>query len=200
MFTSLSWFWDFVWFEPMQVLWILSQSLWVHVFISPMASGKMLLPWSHRPPLTPVVFPAYLLHRFLSLERKGLIKTTDLGLRAPKSLTLCKFFWLCISVLNAIYYKKLLWWGFSTFLICGYSNISLRGILLLWFFGIDPWPLDHCHVWAISHGVSLKYNQKVVGYSLNICATISPTCFTVRVSVVDNRICSWVILIVTFLL
>lgn len=30
------------------------------------------------------------------------------------------------------------------------------------------------YVWDPSHGVGLKYNQKVVGYSPNVCATIVP--------------------------
>lgn len=35
------------------------------------------------------------------------------------------------------------------------------------------WSLLQC-VWGPSHGVGLEYNQKVVGYSPKVCATIVP--------------------------
>lgn len=47
-----------------------------------------------------------------------------------------------------------------------------------------------CHVWVPSHGVRLKFNQKLVGYSLSSGATIPPVYLAGRVTVPGDRICS----------
>ena len=46
------------------------------------------IPWSFLPPQAPTVFPTHLLHSSLSLEGRGVIPRTPLGLSAPQSLTL----------------------------------------------------------------------------------------------------------------
>jgi hypothetical protein len=52
---------------------------------------EVLFPWCPPSLLAPMVFPPPLLHRSLSLEERGLMKTSHLELGAPKSLTLCVF-------------------------------------------------------------------------------------------------------------
>ena len=42
------------------------------------------------------------------------------------------------------------------------------------FFFFYPFSFGHCWEQVSSHGVGLRFNQKVVGYSPNIYATISP--------------------------
>lgn len=44
-------------------LYMLSLSLWVHVYISLVLSGKTLFPWRHLPPLTFTIFLPLLPHR-----------------------------------------------------------------------------------------------------------------------------------------
>lgn len=48
--------WDFVWFDLVQILWRLSQTLWVPMCIFPVVSRKMLFPWSSLPSLSLTIF------------------------------------------------------------------------------------------------------------------------------------------------
>ena len=51
------------------------------------------------------------------------------------------------------------------------NKFSLRTMIHL---NSSSQPLQQCQVWVPSHGVGLKYNQRVVGYSYYICATTAP--------------------------
>lgn len=50
---------------------------------------KVVFPWHHPPSIALIIFLPPLCHRSLTLEGRGLIKTSHLGLSAPNSLTLC---------------------------------------------------------------------------------------------------------------
>lgn len=70
-------YWHLVWVKPVQVLCVLSQSLWIDICISPLVSGRYCFPGDiDSPPLTFGIFPPPPLHRSLSLEGRGLIKTS----------------------------------------------------------------------------------------------------------------------------
>lgn len=45
-------------------------------------------PWCHLSPLALLIFPLPLLHSSLSLEERGLMKSSHLGLRVPRTVTL----------------------------------------------------------------------------------------------------------------
>lgn len=73
----------FNWIEFVQTMSMPPLTPWVHVYIDPVLSGKQF-PWKLKTLLPP------LLQKSLSFEGKDLIKTSHLGLKDPRSLTVCK--------------------------------------------------------------------------------------------------------------
>lgn len=144
--TSLFLCCDFVRFEFVQVLCMLSQSQWVLLGFSPSVSEKCYfsgvtnLCWL-------LIFLWPLSHKDLrALNGRALMKTAHL----PLSLSLSSCFQLWVSVLTTIYCKKkLVWWGFSDALIHGYRNMYLVVVSLLCSLcrrivvGFPVWPISH---------------------------------------------------------
>lgn len=114
--------------------------------------------------------------------RRYFMKTFHLGISVPRSLTVWTLFsW--VSVFAPIYSRvNLFWWWLKKTLIYEYSRVLLGVILLLcsfsniavFGFSLGPWPvwsqvLGHLmsHAWIPAHGVGLKSNKIVVGYSHN---------------------------------
>lgn len=58
----------------------------------------------------------------------------------------------------------------------------------------DSWPSKNRWLWLPSHGVGLKTNQILVGYSHKPCADIALVYLVGRSQLiaVDSRVCSWV--------
>lgn len=71
---------------------VLLQSLWVHTCIRSCCVWNTLLPRCPPPPLALTDFLPPLLHIFLCLKGKGLIKTTCLEPSAPQSLIVCALY------------------------------------------------------------------------------------------------------------
>ena len=120
--------WDFVRFESMQALWMLSQSLWIQVCNSHAIAGR-LLPMSHLHPVALTVFQP-LLNR--SLGSRGAVFwryfTKDRVIKVSHMLCIVK---LRVPVLNTIYWmEKFLWSVLNNTLIYWYSSMSLGWILL----------------------------------------------------------------------
>lgn len=95
-------------------------SLWVHMRVTP-ALSRRHLPMTLPLPVALTVFPTLLFQRSLSLERKGLIKITHLGLSGSK---------VSHSLHISINYCPT---QEAASLLCGYSGVSLVIILLLCF-------------------------------------------------------------------
>lgn len=87
VFTSFYPCCNFVWFQLLQVLWVLLQSLYVICVLAPLCL-EIRLRLSHPPPLAPAIFPLLLWHRLLNFEHRVLIKTSCFWLSVPESLTL----------------------------------------------------------------------------------------------------------------
>lgn len=82
---------DLFWFEPVQVVSKLSESLQTHVSFSLVVSGR----WFFLDVIDHLwlsVFPFLVLHRYLSPDGRCLMKTTHLGQTVLKSLILCTLF------------------------------------------------------------------------------------------------------------
>lgn len=62
-----SWRWEPIWLEPVPVLFMLPQSLWIHMYIS---TGRQF-PWSHPSPPAHTIFLPPLSHRSLSPAWRG---------------------------------------------------------------------------------------------------------------------------------
>lgn len=77
--TSPSRSWDLIWFEPVEALCVLLQSLGVHMSISPGVSGRCC---SREPSATLRMDPR-------SLEGRGLVKTSRVGPSAPSTVPPC---------------------------------------------------------------------------------------------------------------
>ena len=60
---------------------------------------KTMFPWHHPSPQALTILPPPLPHRCLSLEGRGLTRTSHLGLSPLKSLTLCSVVNLCVNFL-----------------------------------------------------------------------------------------------------
>lgn len=123
--------WDFVWLEFVEVLCMLSQSLWVHMCTYPAVSGKQWMKSSTTSasyaPLPPLP------HRFLRLEGRG----WNIHFLFRAEYADISYSWLIdqmwFSVLIAIYYKK-----FLGLLRC----LSIKGHLLL---------LLRTQIWFLAH-------------------------------------------------
>lgn len=76
-----------VWFEPLQVLCMISVSVSSNVYKSCWIL-KTLFTWSHLPYLALTIFLLYLFRRSLRLEGRSLLQMSSLRLSVPKSLTL----------------------------------------------------------------------------------------------------------------
>lgn len=87
VFTSLYPCCNFVWFQLLQVLRVLLQSLYVICVLAPLCL-EIRLRLSHPAPLAPAIFPLLLWHRLLNFEHRVLIKTSCFWLSVPESLTL----------------------------------------------------------------------------------------------------------------
>lgn len=112
----------YVYFEPVLVVCMLSQSQRVHTCTSSVISTAQHFLRTKHLPLALTIFPNSLLHKFLSLDVRRLIKIFHLGLCASNSPTYllysCEFLWIMIWCK-----KQLLCWVLSDALIYGYSII-----------------------------------------------------------------------------
>lgn len=119
-----------------KVLWMLSQLLWVYMFVFPIVCDAISLESSTTPALT-IFFLAPILHRSINLDVKALIKLYLFRLSVPRLLSVCTLssVGLCInyhllqeevSLMRAtdvmMYeYSNLLWW--VNFLVCTFRKI-----------------------------------------------------------------------------
>lgn len=139
----------------------------------------------------------FYLDRSLSLEDRGLIDIP--------------FMWVLLLIVT-YWEKNPLWWKLSDALNDGHSNMSLD-VFLCSFWQINcsrsfprAYNLSSLRFLASlsvpgtgpSFGVGLKSNQKVVGYSHNVCATIVPVGISCRqVTILVHRDCHRVRLVIT---
>lgn len=114
------------------------------------------------------------------------MKTSHLGLSAPKSPHSLYVVQFCFSVVILIYpNKKLLCCGLRKALLYrSKQNIIMSHFIVLFLQqnnrmkvfsqarDLSSWPLQLGQGWFPSHGVCHKSNSEVVGCSHNICATI----------------------------
>lgn len=102
-FSSLRW--DLVCHEPVHALCILPQSEWVHMCIHPTVSGRVLS--VSYIPSGSYNLPTYSSQSPQSPEGRGVMKTSHLGLSAPKSFTLhTAKLWISVLVQGQISWKK----------------------------------------------------------------------------------------------
>lgn len=110
------------------------------------------------------------------------------------------FFWCPPSLALRVFLPSLPWrllphstssivctltrWGLSVNCSLLQRSFSSEGwkVGLCDYLVVSLWPLQQCHVGVLSHEVSLRSHQKVVGYSHNICASIAPVSVSCQAS------------------
>lgn len=132
IFISTNRCWDTVCFEPVPVLCILPENLWVHLNFSPLQSGgHSFLAVIHH--LGIIIFLHLLPNKTASPERRGLLQKYWLGLIIPKSVFLMyvSYSFVSLCYFPSILKKKLLCLCLSKELIYWNGRVLLRVILLL---------------------------------------------------------------------
>lgn len=122
-----------IWLEPVQVLWVLAQSLWVCMYIRPVVSGRYCLNC-----LLGIIHYLWLLKSFCFLFHidfwalsGGFDEDILFWTKCSKVSHSLHIVQLWVFMLVPIYCKKeLLWWELRKTLICGHGSLSLGVISL----------------------------------------------------------------------